>query len=171
MATVTFDPFSDRNITITGGPYVGEIGTCTTRIGDPDDPAGEHVWVALESGKSIRVPLRGCPSYMRQLDGENLAAALRAPHISDILTKPEPPMERGQCRSCRAEIGWLVTTAGKRMPVDPTPLSIHPTPEGGDVVVRPNGSTVRGVLGPGGLLGYTSHFATCPAAGAHRQRR
>lgn len=59
----------------------------------------------------------------------------------------------GQCRSCDAEIGWVVTRKGKRMPVDAETLSAEDLE----------------LLGRGEKLDYrhgehTSHFETCPDA-------
>jgi hypothetical protein len=52
----------------------------------------------------------------------------------------------GKCRSCGAPIWWIVTDAGKYMPVDP----------------NPDGDVTQPLL---------SHFATCPAATQHRRPR
>ncbi len=48
----------------------------------------------------------------------------------------------GPCKSCRAEVLWVVTTRGKLMPVDPLPvgdgnivLPLHSTTGGNTVVV------------------------------------
>lgn len=77
------------------------------------------------------------------------------------------------CRSCGAAVTWCVTEAGKSMPVDAAP-----TP-GGNLVIRRSGpALVAVVVSP--LLEsneeraephYTSHFATCPNADAHRRGR
>jgi hypothetical protein len=73
------------------------------------------------------------------------------------------------CRSCGAWIWWLVTAAGKRMPVNPTP-----DPAGNLAV---NGPGDLRVLRAGeeppesGWSRHTSHFATCPNADQHRKAR
>lgn len=57
-----------------------------------------------------------------------------------------PPAE---CKSCHAEVYWIVTAAGKRMPVD--------------VEVEGGRSPFKGVPGDGEQDGRgISHFATCP---------
>ena len=74
------------------------------------------------------------------------------------------------CRSCNAAIEWLVTTAGKSIPVD-----VEPTADGNLVV---NGAGEVQALGPLELLALppgtvrrTSHFATCPDAEQWRGRK
>ena len=84
------------------------------------------------------------------------------------------------CRSCDAPILWVVTQAGRSMPLDPDPV------EGGNVEMTGRyGETRQGTVVPlvvvhaGGeqlaLDGvptaprYVSHFATCPNADEHRR--
>ena len=55
----------------------------------------------------------------------------------------------GSCSSCRAPIVWIITKAGKRMPVDW------------------DSSTVE----LDGVRRGVSHFSTCPQADAHRKSR
>jgi hypothetical protein len=63
------------------------------------------------------------------------------------------------CRACKAEIGWVVTAKGKRMPVDAVSLT----------------AADREVLGRvGDSLPYrhgehVSHFGTCPNAKQFRK--
>ena len=77
--------------------------------------------------------------------------------MPDRLTGPT-----SNCRSCGAEIRWVLTTAGRRMPVDAEP----------HLVMVSTGETL---LTDGPLVkpayGYTSHFATCPHAAQHRRPR
>lgn len=56
-----------------------------------------------------------------------------------------------RCRTCRAEIVWLKTSAGKNMPVD-----AHS--------VKPEDDEFE----PGR---HVSHFSTCPQANQHRRPR
>lgn len=56
-----------------------------------------------------------------------------------------------RCRSCRAQIVWLKTEAGKNMPVDAD--TVKPEDEAFDSAV------------------HISHFATCPNASQHRRTR
>ena len=79
------------------------------------------------------------------------------------------------CRSCGAEIVWLVIRpGGRRMPVD-----LEPAPEGNVLADLAQGV---GVVIPTGALAdmkadtpdepfYLSHFATCPQAGEWRRKR
>ena len=63
-----------------------------------------------------------------------------------------------QCRSCGADIIWVETVNGKRMPVDAKPekrfvLSVAD----GEASI----ATIKDT--------YVSHFATCPNASKHRK--
>lgn len=60
-------------------------------------------------------------------------------------------LDQGTCRGCGAGVLWAVTAAGKKMPLDPKPVS------GIDV----ESGEVRRVR--------VSHFATCPNAGDFRR--
>lgn len=64
-----------------------------------------------------------------------------------------------KCKGCGAEIIWVETTNGRKMPVDPTEVTIV-TP-----VASRHSDKYRIVKG------YTSHFATCPAAEWFRNHR
>lgn len=55
-----------------------------------------------------------------------------------------------RCKSCRAQIIWFRTPAGKNMPVDADTVE----PEDDDL----------------DLSRHVSHFATCPQSGQHRRR-
>jgi hypothetical protein len=56
-----------------------------------------------------------------------------------------------RCSSCRAQIIWLKTPAGKNMPVDAD-------------TVEPEDTELD-------LSRHKSHFATCPNANQHRKRK
>jgi hypothetical protein len=56
-----------------------------------------------------------------------------------------------RCRSCRAQIIWLKTAAGKNMPVDADSV------EAEDQEFQPGR--------------HVSHFSTCPQADQHRKPR
>lgn len=77
-----------------------------------------------------------------------------------------------KCRSCGAEIIWIKMASGRMMPCDAAPISYDRAPIQDKeklVLVTPDGRITRGVFNPGsGNIGYTSHFATCPNADAHR---
>jgi hypothetical protein len=81
------------------------------------------------------------------------------------------------CRSCRAEIWWAETLAGKRIPVD-----AEPAPDGNVVllreghgeappVVRVTSQAQADTLIPDVGTRYVSHYATCPQAAEWRKRR
>jgi hypothetical protein len=64
-----------------------------------------------------------------------------------------------ECRSCHERVYWIVTAAGKRMPVD---VDV----EGG---YAPDAGRVEHELDINGH--GVSHFATCPFAAQHRGPR
>ena len=64
--------------------------------------------------------------------------------------------ERGSCRSCGAEILWVETQNGKRMPLDFTPERRF--------VIDPSNGMLAKLRNT-----YVSHFATCPNADQHRR--
>lgn len=80
-----------------------------------------------------------------------------------------------KCKSCNAEIRWIkMKGTGKAMPVDAQPISysenMHPGAEALTLVTE-HGTIVRTQFDPDGdKVGYTSHFATCPAAEQFRRR-
>ena len=76
-----------------------------------------------------------------------------------------------RCRGCGAEIAFIKTVKGKTMPVDPE--SVYFTPSGGpETFVTMSGDVVRGARRKNGaVIGFISHFATCPAADSFRKGR
>lgn len=88
-------------------------------------------------------------------------------------------MRTTQCRSCGAEIGFIKTTAGKTMPVDAKSVYFMPDPLATEVFVLPDGTVERGrhltedtaPLNGEPVIGYVSHFATCPEADKFRKKR
>lgn len=86
-----------------------------------------------------------------------------------------PPTDGAKpCRSCGAQMVFVETIFGKRIPLD-----AEPNMEKGNIVVA-NGVAIY-ISGPKregearvvaervGLRLYTSHFATCPNADQHRK--
>lgn len=73
------------------------------------------------------------------------------------------------CRSCGAEIQWMETENGKKMPVDPEPLRWGDL-KNGDVAVNFHGRTRKKNkhMRENGDW-FLSHFATCPNADDHRK--
>ena len=69
-----------------------------------------------------------------------------------------PGTAPSECRSCTAEVYWIVTASGKRMPVD---CDV----EGG---YSPDAARANEGLVPEGR--GISHFATCPDASKWRHR-
>lgn len=65
------------------------------------------------------------------------------------------------CKGCGAPIEWVLTTGGKKMPVDPEPIT----------VVLQVGKAVEGAEAFRVVTGRQSHFASCPNADAFRKRR
>lgn len=114
---------------------------------------------------------RGSPLPVRVL-GAPGAASWRSPvKLLDNAGRPTVPTAR--CGSCHAEVVWVHTRAGERMPINPSPsplgnlrLDLHGrqifatvTPDATPDMFDPNDSGVR----------YLSHFATCPEADEWRQ--
>lgn len=64
-----------------------------------------------------------------------------------------------RCSACQAEVGWVVTKNGKKMPVDADTLSDLDRSMLGQV-----GNTVPYRNGE-----HRSHFSTCPAAKEFRR--
>lgn len=79
-----------------------------------------------------------------------------------------------KCKSCGAEIIWIKTKSGKAMPCNAQKIAYRntlPATGGGITLVTPDGRITRGEYDPtSDVFGYESHFATCPAAAAHRKR-
>lgn len=72
-----------------------------------------------------------------------------------------------KCKSCGAPIRWGITRNGKRMP-----LNYDETPEGNVFLFGDDGCRVGNKNDPTPVdaTRHTSHFATCPNAGAHRKQ-
>lgn len=59
-----------------------------------------------------------------------------------------------ECKSCHAEIKWVDTKTGKKMPLDAKPFSAVQVKEGIGEVIQV----------------YMPHWGTCPSAGQHRRK-
>lgn len=74
-----------------------------------------------------------------------------------------------QCASCKADVLWVVTERGKRMPLD-----TKPDPQGNIVLGQDDlveHRQVAYVRPPGTYpIMYRSHFVTCPHAPAWRKK-
>lgn len=86
-----------------------------------------------------------------------------------------------QCRSCGANIVFITTENGRKMPCNADAVEYQDNIKGKDTIVTESGKVIKGtIIKPsqgGGLVpivdgkGYVSHFATCPFAGQHRNPR
>jgi hypothetical protein len=73
-------------------------------------------------------------------------------------------MKIDRCRSCRAEIIWVKTEKGKRMPVDAAQS------HRGNFFL--DTATMTVYFGRGAAkTGYSSHFATCPQNAKWRKQK
>lgn len=79
-----------------------------------------------------------------------------------------------KCRACGATIMFLKTAKGKTMPVDESAVFFKAHPDGKELFILGDGTTMRGNRvtdrAEGDRFGYISHFATCPAADQFRKR-
>lgn len=69
------------------------------------------------------------------------------------------------CRSCGQEIDWVLTSKGKKMPVDPEYIW-YDEADSGTVIVTDGGVVyvVSSSRSFPSVKGRISHFATCPNA-------
>lgn len=90
-----------------------------------------------------------------------------------MLTETLPTAAPSTCRSrtCGARIRWVVTEAGKRMPLD-----YDPSPDGNVIAVEVKGERRARVLGspsdvPEGTQAWRSHFASCVEPQVYRKHK
>lgn len=77
----------------------------------------------------------------------------------------------GICRGCGKQIIWTQTVKGKSMPCDPEIIDFEPG-GGPETFVTPDGKVMRGKRAKsGGMVGYISHFATCPQRDQFRKEK
>lgn len=74
------------------------------------------------------------------------------------------------CATCHAPIRWVLTEAGRRMPID-----FDPSPDG-NVVARNVAGSIRAHILTGNELpaqetAYVPHHRTCPDAEQHKRRK
>ncbi len=78
------------------------------------------------------------------------------------------------CRGCGQEIAFIKMVKHKTMPVNPDGVYFIPD-DGPNSYVTLDGRIERGrdpkPGDTGAMIGYVSHFATCPEAGKFRGRR
>lgn len=74
-----------------------------------------------------------------------------------------------RCRSCHADIRWVDTVNGRKMPLDAVPVL------NGNVVLDNGLAVVLSSLDlsnlPADVDRYRSHFASCPNSTRHRKPR
>lgn len=136
------------------GPLEIQVGRWSTLTGEP--------------GGNVRLVTRKCEIEIERADVQQLAEALLAFTLPPATPSPQPT----QCRTCRADIFWAVTPAGRRMPVnaqpDPAGLLVLSLPKSGELQLdtwradEPSHAPPR--------RRWTSHFATCAQAGQHRRK-
>lgn len=82
-----------------------------------------------------------------------------------------------RCSSCGAEIGFITTPQGKKMPVDAGEFPFIPDRNGKVLAVLNDGSVLTGRTcsesyeAEAYCYARLSHFATCPKADEHRKPR
>ena len=74
-------------------------------------------------------------------------------------------LSRSWCNRCGSLIAWLPTVAGKKMPVEPTPVHFCEDSGSVSVFMTEDGRCVKGLPAgasqDGAVLGYIPHFARC----------
>lgn len=77
------------------------------------------------------------------------------------------------CKGCGAEIVWVKTPGGKKMPCDPGLRPYWERKGASGKVVTPNGEVISCVFDGNPQtatgVGFVSHWSTCPKAAAFRQ--
>lgn len=84
-----------------------------------------------------------------------------------------------RCRSCGAQVLWVLTGNGKRMPLDATPSAAGNmfvfTPDNPDAALIAESTTSTSARASAARVEdrprFLSHFATCPNAAQHRKAR
>lgn len=77
-----------------------------------------------------------------------------------------------KCKACGAEIKWIETPAGKKMPCDSTPVPYWISKKAKTKIVTEEGRVLSAILDPTiqnpDGQGYVPHWSTCPQAGWFR---
>ena len=77
------------------------------------------------------------------------------------------------CRYCGAHIFYLVNKNKKYVPCDNGSVRFIPDEGGKDLIYTPDGVEHRGEIvkgkQPGTMIGYSSHFVTCPVSDKERR--
>jgi len=111
-------------------------------------------------GKVIDVfALKGQVCVMLAIPRKNMED-LHWRYFQDELRHARAPL----CATCHAEVDWVVTQSGRRMPIDRKPA------ENGNIYLSDGGyATYCQGDCPEGKKRYLSHFVTCPHASEHRK--
>ena len=76
-----------------------------------------------------------------------------------------------KCKACGAEIRFIPTAAGKKMPVNAEPVTYEQDMNGMFTILGPGGVIERGrLVVAGSKKGYIPHWTTCPDADMFRRR-
>lgn len=71
------------------------------------------------------------------------------------------------CKTCHAQVYWVETETGKRMPVDAKPVE-----DGNIIFVNKKAHVLRlGETPEPDVKRWVSHFVTCPQRKEHRRRK
>lgn len=90
-------------------------------------------------------------------------------HVLEGLEPPAPPKREvatARCKSCGTPIVWAVTSAARRIPLDPDEIRASEAGPGRAVSLVVDGGAVRSLREDpdGDIVGRAAHFATCPNA-------
>jgi hypothetical protein len=109
-----------------------------------------------------------CPQCGHQVPREDLEAdQARAGRLEALLSLPGAASV-SRCKSCQAELLWVVTAAGKVAPLDP-----DPSPKGNVRLAGDRcevlGAEAAAAARAGGERLWLSHFVSCPHSSQHRR--
>lgn len=80
-----------------------------------------------------------------------------------------------KCKGCGAEIIWIKTQTGKKMPCNPDMVMYWEKKNGKGKIITPNGEVLscvfEGETEKATGYGYTTHWNTCPEAKRFRKKK
>ena len=155
-------------------PVAEVVGQWIEAAEHPPRESGEYI-VMIEGAAFSSVLLYDAAEKVFYEEDDTGGTLYRVTHW---MSKPEPPRAEApkkpnvcKCRSCGAEIIWVMMQSGKRMPCDAKATMYRADPAGKESFVTEHGLTMRGTADPDGdTVGYISHFTTCPQAESFRGR-
>lgn len=80
-------------------------------------------------------------------------------------------INKSKCRSCKADVAWAFTVAGKKSPFEPDPAGLFIIENGTARHVGPPPAQLELGAEPDKRPRFTSHFATCEQASEWRKPR